>query len=326
LLYTSIDILISIKHISLEKPIEELILQKKASRSHHYDLVLLERVLFKLSKKWIAGYSNTDAIAGARKSNQNGMTAILNYLGEANTEKYRIDSSVSEYLTLLDLLKSKNVRGSISVKPTQIGLSVGYDVCLENFTKISEKAKQTGHFMWIDIESCSFVEATLSIYLEILRKNRDTGVAIQSYLRRSESDLLHLMENSANLRIVKGAYREEKHEAYQSNNEITQNFSRLMKLVFKESSYKGIVAIATHDSKLVDEALALSTKGSERMKNLQFQFLKGVRDELKQQLVKKGYAVLEYIPYGEKWLEYSLRRIRERKRNIFLLARSLIES
>ena len=138
--------------------------------------------------------------------------------------------------------------------------------------------------------------------------------------------MLHLMENSANLRIVKGAYSEEKHEAYHSNNEITQNFSTLMKLVFKESSYKGIVAIATHDSKLVNEALVLSTKGSERMKNLQFQLLKGIRDELKQKLVKKGYEVLEYIPYGEKWLQYSLRRIRERKRNIFLLARSLIES
>jgi proline dehydrogenase len=312
--------------MSVEKLIEEVILQKKISHSPEYDPILLERMLFKISKRWIAGYSNTDAIAEARKSNQNGMSAIINYLGEANIERSQIDNSVSEYFTLLDLLKAKNVSGSISVKPTQIGLSVGYDICLENFTKISEKAKQSGHFMWIDIESSKFVEDTLSIYLEILRKNRDTGVAIQSYLRRSHSDLLHLMENSTNLRIVKGAYSEEKNEAYQSNNEITQNFSRLMKLVFKESSYKGIVAIATHDSKLVDEALALSTKGSERMKNLQFQLLKGVRDELKQQLVKKGYEVLEYMPYGEKWLQYSLRRIRERKRNIFLLARSLIQS
>jgi proline dehydrogenase len=134
------------------------------------------------------------------------------------------------------------------------------------------------------------------------------------------------MENFANLRIVKGAYSEEKLQAFQSNNEITQNFSALMKLILKESSYKGIVAIATHDTNLVNEALGLSTKGSERMKSLQFQLLKGVRDELKQQLVKKGYEVLEYIPYGEKWLQYSLRRIRERKRNIFFLARSLIES
>jgi len=299
---------------------------KKVSHSHNYDPVLLERLLFKVSKRWIAGYSNNDAIMAAKKSNHNGMSAILNYLGEGYAEKSQIDRSVTEYITLLDLLKSNDVRGSISVKPTQIGLSVGYDKCLENFRKISEKAKQSGHFMWIDIESSNFVEDTLSIYLEILRKNRDTGVAIQSYLKRSHSDLLHLMEHSANLRIVKGAYSEEKDKAYQSNNEINQNFSALMKLVLEESAYGGIVAIATHDSKLIQEALVLSWKGSERMKNLQFQLLKGIRDELKLQLVTNGYLVLEYIPYGEKWLQYSIRRIKERKRNVFLLARSLIES
>lgn len=299
---------------------------KKASHSHNYDPVLLERLLFKVSKRWIAGYSNNDAMIEAKKSNHNGMPAILNYLGEGYVEKSQIDRSVTEYITLLDLLKSKDVSGSISVKPTQIGLSVGYDKCLENFRKISEKAKQSGHFMWIDIESSNFVEETLSIYLEILRKNRDTGVAIQSYLKRSHSDLLHLMEQSANIRIVKGAYSEEKDNAYQSNNEINHNFSTLMKLVLEESAYGGIVAIATHDSKLIQEALVLSRKGSERMKNLQFQLLKGIRDELKLELVSNGYLVLEYIPYGEKWLQYSIRRIKERKRNVFLLARSLIES
>jgi len=299
---------------------------KKVSHSHNYDPVLLERLLFKVSKRWIAGYSNNDAMIEAKKSNHNGMSAILNYLGEGYVEKSQIDRSVTEYITLLDLLKSNDVRGSISVKPTQIGLSVGYDKCLENFRKISEKAKQSGRFMWIDIESSNFVEDTLSIYLEILRKNRDTGVAIQSYLKRSHSDLLHLMEHSANLRIVKGAYSEEKDKAYQSINEINQNFSTLMKLVLEESVYDGIVAIATHDSKLIQEALVLSWKGSERMKNLQFQLLKGIRDELKLQLVTNGYLVLEYIPYGEKWLQYSIRRIKERKRNVFLLARSLIES
>jgi len=299
---------------------------KKVSHSHNYDPVLLERLLFKVSKRWIAGYSNNDAMIEAKKSNHNGMSAILNYLGEGYVEKSQIDRSVTEYITLLDLLKSNDIRGSVSVKPTQIGLSVGYDKCLENFRKISEKAKQSGHFMWIDIESSNFVEDTLSIYLEILRKNRDTGVAIQSYLKRSHSDLLHLMEHSANLRIVKGAYSEEKDKAYQSINEINQNFSTLMKLVLEESVYDGIVAIATHDSKLIQEALVLSWKGSERMKNLQFQLLKGIRDELKLQLVTKGYLVLEYIPYGEKWLQYSIRRIKERKRNVFLLARSLIES
>lgn len=301
-------------------------MEKKISHSDDYDPALLEKMLFKVSKRWIAGHSNVDAISEARKSNKHGMSAILNYLGEGYIEKSQVDRSVLEYFTLLDLLKTNDIKGSISVKPTQIGLCIGYDLCFENYGKISQKAKETGHFMWIDIENSDFVEDTLSIYLKILKSNRNTGVAIQSYLRRSHSDLLHLMENSANLRIVKGAYSGEKNEAFQSNNEISQNFSRLMNVMFKEPSYKGIVAVATHDSKIIDKALALSAKGLIKMKNLQFQLLKGVRDELKQQLVSEGYMVSEYIPYGEKWLQYSLRRLRERKRNIFLLARSLIES
>ncbi|HYY85812.1 MAG TPA: proline dehydrogenase family protein [Nitrososphaeraceae archaeon] len=301
-------------------------MEKKISHSHDYDPALLERMLFKVSKRWVAGYSNIEAINEARKSNKRGMSAILNYLGEGYTEKSQIDRSVLEYFSLLNLLKMNNIRSSISVKPTQIGLCIGYDICLENFGKISQKAKQSGHFMWIDIEHSDFVEDTLSIYLKLFENNRNTGVAIQSYLRRSYSDLLHLMENSANLRIVKGAYSGEKNDAYQSNSEITQNYSRLMNVMLKESSYNGIVAIATHDSNLIDEALALSTTGSIKIKNLQFQLLKGVRDELKKKIVNDGYIVSEYMPYGEKWLQYSLRRLRERKRNIFLLARSLIES
>jgi proline dehydrogenase len=301
-------------------------MEKKISHSHDYDPALLEKMLFKVSKRWIAGYSNIEAISEARKSNDCGMSAILNYLGEGYTEESQIERSVLEYFSLLNLLKINDIRGSISVKPTQIGLCIGYDLCLENFGRISKKAMESGHFMWLDIEHTDFVEDTLSIYLKVLANNRNTGVAIQSYLRRSYSDLLHLMENSANLRIVKGAYSGEKNDAYQSNSEISQNYSRLMNVMLKESSYNGIVAIATHDSNLIDEALALSTTGSVKMKNLQFQFLKGIRDELKQKLVSDGYIVSEYMPYGEKWLQYSIRRIRERKRNIFLLARSLIES
>lgn len=301
-------------------------MEKKISHSHDYDPALLEKMLFKVSKRWIAGHSNSEAISEARKSNKFGMSAILNYLGEGFTEKSQIDSTVLEYFNLLNLLKLNDIRGSISVKPTQIGLCIGYDLCLQNFRRISQKAKESRHFMWIDIEHSDFVEDTLSIYLKVFENNRNTGVAIQSYLRRSYSDLLHLMENSANLRLVKGAYSGEKNNAYQSNSEITQNYSRLMNVMLKESSYNGIVAIATHDSNLIDEALAISTTDSKKMKNLQFQLLKGVRDELKQKLVSDGYLVSEYMPYGEKWLQYSLRRLRERKRNIFLLARSLIES
>ncbi|MFW9881917.1 MAG: hypothetical protein ACFFG0_53315, partial [Candidatus Thorarchaeota archaeon] len=119
-------------------------MEKKTSHSDNYDPAFLEKMLFKVSKRWIAGHSNIEAIRQARKSNKCGMSAILNYLGEGYTEKSEVDRSVLEYFTLIDLLKSNNIIGSISVKPTQVGLCIGYDLYLQNFGKISQKAMENG--------------------------------------------------------------------------------------------------------------------------------------------------------------------------------------
>ena len=285
---------------------------------------MLERLLFGISKRWIAGYAVKDAISAARKSNELGMSVILNYLGEENLEPLLIRKSVSEYLMLPDLLNANNILGCISIKPSQVGLAINYELCLRNIYEISEHATKLGRFMWIDMESLRYVEDTISIYLDIFKKNRRTGLVIQSYLRRSHSDLMHLVEHGANIRLVKGAYSQDRINAFQTKREIDNNFSMLMRFMLDNLHPDEILAIATHDSKLVKEAISI-LKGRE-IKNIQFQFLKGIRDELKRELVHKGFSVWEYAPYGERWFPYSARRIRERKRNIILLARSLIQS
>lgn len=175
------------------------------------------------------------------------------------------------------------------------------------------------------MESLRYVEDTISIYLDIFKENRRTGLVIQSYLRRSHSDLMHLVEHGANIRLVKGAYSQDRINAFQATREIDNNFSMLMRFMLDHFASDEILAIATHDSKLVKEAISL-LKGREIIKSIQFQFLKGIRDELKRELVHNGFSVWEYAPYGERWLPCSARRIRERKRNIILLARSLIQS
>lgn len=285
---------------------------------------MLERLLFGISKRWIAGYAVKDAISAARKSNELGMSVILNYLGEENLEPLLIRKSVSEYLMLPDLLNANNILGCISIKPSQVGLAINYELCLRNIYEISEHATKLGRFVWIDMESLRYVEDTISIYLDIFKKNRRTGLVIQSYLRRSHSDLMHLVEHGANIRLVKGAYSQDRINAFQTKREIDNNFSMLMRFMLDNLHPDEILAIATHDSKLVKEAISI-LKGRE-IKNIQFQFLKGIRDELKRELVHKGFSVWEYAPYGERWFPYSARRIRERKRNIILLARSLIQS
>jgi proline dehydrogenase len=182
--------------------------------------------------------------------------------------------------------------------------------------------------MWMDIESFQFVEDTIAIYLELLKDYKNVGVAIQSYLKRSRSDLLHLLEQGAVVRLVKGAYREDKSIAFQSMEKINSNFSKLMEMLFEYGNMNSsnIFAIATHDPKLINEAIKLSKKNGTDTRKFEFQFLMGIQNKMKEDLVKRGYRVSEYIPYGNQWLPYSMRRIRERKRNILLLARSLIQS
>jgi len=290
--------------------------------------LLLEKFLFKIARNWISGDTYEDALSSARISNGKGMSAILNFLGEDTTDERVIQQTVNEYIMLLDLLESNSIDGCISVKPTQVGLRIGVDSCLFNLRQIAKNVKNSDRFMWLDIESYPFVEDTIAIYLKLLKDYKEIGVALQSYLKRSSSDLLHLLEHDANIRLVKGAYTENDEIAFRSMDKINSNFSELMKTIFNSSDGKRntLFAIATHDPRLVNEAIELSKKSRTVKRKFEFQLLKGISDEMKTSLVKQGFRVCEYLPYGNQWLPYSVRRIKERKRNILLLARSLIPS
>jgi proline dehydrogenase len=289
----------------------------ETAHSHSYDAGLMERLLFRVAKKWVAGYSTEGAIAAAVDSNSRGMSAILNFLGEDTTDPKVVDQTVGEYMSLMDLMNAKNVRGCISAKPTQLGLAISYDLCLQSFEKLAAKAGELGQFMWIDMESVRFTEDTIAIYLDIFKRYKMTGVAIQSYLRRSASDILHIVEQGGKVRLVKGAYHEPEEHAFSTKEEVDANYLKLMKMLFDGG---GFFAIATHDLAMIEEAIRLG-----RDSKFEFQMLMGVRDELKSDLVARKFTVAEYIPYGSQWLPYSVRRIRERKRNLLLLARSLIQ-
>ena len=292
-------------------------METAATHSHNYDAGLMERLLFRVAKKWVAGYSTGEAIAAALDSNSRGMTAILNFLGEDTTDAKAVDQTVGEYLSLMDLMHAKNVRGCVSAKPTQLGLAIDYQTCLQNFIRLADRAKKLGQFLWMDMESVMFAEDTIAIYLELYKRYDMTGVAIQSYLRRSASDLLHIAEHGGKVRLVKGAYHEQEEHAFSTKEDVDANYAKLMKMLFESRNY---FAIATHDSNMIEEAIRLDNNSK-----FEFQMLMGIRDELKSDLVARKFAVAEYIPYGGQWLPYSVRRIRERKRNLLLLARSLIQ-
>jgi proline dehydrogenase len=306
----------------------------RSNYSHSHNYLLMERLLLRMIKKWTAGDEMEDALMAAKASNMKGQKAIINYLGEDHTEVERISGNMKEYSILLERIYSDKIDGCISVKPSQLGLSVSYDLCLKNLTTLNKRARDFGGFTWIDMESSKYTDDTLMIYLELLRYSHNVGVVLQSVLRRTASDLLHLLELGGKVRLVKGAYHENDHIAFTSSEEVNANYIKLLGMLFSSNYVNNNevgddtfeFAIATHDSKLIEHAIRLWKNSKIGIKNFEFEFLKGIRDQLKRHLVEKGFRVAEYIPYGDDWLPYSFRRLKERKRNLFLLARSLVQS
>ena len=281
---------------------------------------LMEKVLFKIAKQWIAGNTIDDALISAKIAYKSGRHAIINKLGEYHTSKKQITSTIKEYQKIVNSFRKWKIRGAISVKPTQIGLSISQKECFRNFETIIKDARNAHVFVWLDMESSDHTDETIEIYNAFFSKYERLGIALQANLKRTEDDLNNLLEIGAKIRLVKGAYREKERISFKSKEDVDKNFVKLMKILFKKGNEFGI---ATHDGKIIKKAENLSKKYP---KKFEFQMLKGIRDELKPKLIKKKFVVSDYIPYGVNWLPYSYRRIRERKRNILLLGSSLIQS
>ena len=275
-------------------------------------------LLLRIAKHWIAGETWEDAFARAQQSNTHKVRGILNLLGEEMTYREETTAATAEYLEILDALKSRQIEGCISVKPTQLGLSVDPSLFSENLAKIQNKAKSLGTFVWVDMEGSPFTAQIVDAYLESRKRCDNIGIAIQAYLRRSEEDVNRILELGGAIRLCKGAYNESPEIAYKRRKQVDENFSKLMRTIFERG--KGF-AVATHDERLIEEAIRLSNV---HHADFEFEMLMGIRDKKKLELVQRGYRVSEYIPFGKSWWAYSKRRITEHKSNIFLLARSLV--
>ncbi|MGD0477427.1 MAG: proline dehydrogenase family protein [Nitrososphaerales archaeon] len=279
---------------------------------------LKELVLLRLAKRWISGVDLDSALADARKANSRGMGVVVNFLGEEIRDPATAESHTAEYLRLQQRISEDGIRGFASVKLTQLGLGADDAGAAERFERIAANSEKFNQALWIDMEGSSFTERTLSMYLTALSKHRNLGIVLQAYMRRSESDLPRLLDAGAKVRLVKGAYRESHEAVYPGRKEVSESFSRLMGMLFDRGDG---FAIATHDSALVEEARKLAES---KHVDFEFEMLKGIRDELKDDLVKSGYRVSEYLPYGDRWFAYSRRRITEHPSNILLLLRSMV--
>jgi proline dehydrogenase len=276
-----------------------------------------ERLFYRIAKRWIAGYTLQDAISAARNANGRRMQALLNRLGEHTPDRNLIQQYVEEYLKLLEAIETEKLQATISIKPSQIGLAADVTLYRDNLLKILSKAEEERRFVWIDMENSPYTESTVQVYRELLVTHKDLGLCLQANMKRSKSDLEDLLPRGGKIRLVKGAYPENRDIAFKRRSELNANYLRLLHILFKHGEF---FAIGTHDEKMISEAEKL---GRELNTNFEFQLLKGIRDDLKSRLLADGFKVSEYVPYGPEWYNYSKRRMRERKRNILLLIRSI---
>ena len=279
---------------------------------------LKEWVVLPLAKKWIAGVDLPAAIDSAKKANSRMIGVVVNFLGEEIKDPAAADASAGEYLRLQQALHDSKVNGFVSVKLTQLGLGSDEEGVRRRLEDIAANAERLSQLLWIDMEGSAFTERTIAVYLDVLKRHPMIGVAIQAYEKRSEADLNSILEAGGKVRLVKGAYHESPDIVYHEKSEVSKNFERLMATLFERSSG---FAIATHDGALDRRAQALAEKNHV---DFRFELLKGIRDDLKEELSKSGYSVYEYLPYGDRWWAYSKRRISEHPSNVWLLLRSLV--
>lgn len=204
----------------------------------------MEKVLFKVAKQWIAGDTIDDALTAAQDAYKNGRHAIINKLGEYHKTKAPIKKTILEYEIIINSFKKWKIRGAISVKPTQIGLSINQKECYKNLEKIISSASKAHVFVWIDMESAEHTDEIIELYQSFFSKYERLGIALQANLKRTENDLADLIHIGSKIRLVKGAYSESAKIAYKAKDDVDKNFLKLMRKLFKDANEFGI---ATHD-------------------------------------------------------------------------------
>ncbi len=274
----------------------------------------LERVL---AKRWIAGPNIEDAVNVVKKINALNVGGIINYLGEELKDESEISKTIENYFEVIDEIRERGLISDISVKPTQIGLNISYEKAKENYLKILRYAKANDVFVWLDMEAYPYVEPTIKLYYEGLTVSRE-GIAIQSYLRRSNKDVEEIVKRGGIIRLVKGAYKEPPEIAYTSWKEKTENYRKIMRYLFENAPE---FTVATHDTNLVKEALELNKTYK---RNVTIAMLLGIKNKFLFNISQENVKKALYIPYGEKWIDYARRRFREAS-NIVLVLRSLFE-
>ncbi|KPL07735.1 proline dehydrogenase [bacterium SM23_57] len=260
------------------------------------------------ARRYIAGERLEDAVRVIRNLNSQGMCATFDLLGEHSDMKQKAIDATDTYIQILDTIDRESLDSNVSLKPTQLGLGIDQDFCLDNIRRIVEHAKELNNFVRIDMEDHPYTTATLEMHKQLQEEFDNVGVVIQAYLRRTADDLVDLMETGANLRLCKGIYVEPRAISFRDFDIVRRNFVTLMERLLKNGNYLGI---ATHDEYLVYEATRIIQDLNLSKDRYEFQMLLGVDEPLRSIILAGGHKLRVYVPYGKDWYPYSTRRLKE---------------
>ena len=278
----------------------------------------------KLTSRFIAGRTLSEGIRVLERLSKERMLGTLDFLGENVTSLDEAAHSKTCYLAALNEIERADLPATVSIKLTQFGLDFSQEACLNNVLALVQRAEETGSRVEIDMESSEYTDRTLDIVVEMQQrfKNRVRAV-IQAYLYRSEADVRMLSEQMIPVRLCKGAYREPPSAAFPHKAEVDSNYVKLMKLLLEEGTYP---AIASHDENIIRQALRHVRERKVPPDRFEFQMLYGIRRDLQRQLVGEGFRLRLYVPYGDAWYPYFMRRLAERPANVLFLAKNVIRS
>ncbi|MCF6409695.1 proline dehydrogenase family protein [Pseudalkalibacillus salsuginis] len=265
------------------------------------------------AKRFVAGDGIQHAVDCVRKINDDGMVAMLNYLGEYVFTKEAAEEATKNCIKTLDAIHQSGIDSNLSIKITSLGLDISKELCIQNLKKILYRAEVYGNFVRIEMEDYSHCQLTLDIYKEMRQEYDNIGTVIQAYLYRTEEDIHDLNEYNANLRLVKGAYKESAAVAFPKKSDVDKNYEKIIKTHLLNGNYAGI---ATHDDVMIEKVLNFVDQTNISKEQFEFQMLYGIRSDLQKQLSEKGYKVRVYVPYGVDWFGYFMRRLAERPENV----------
>ena len=276
----------------------------------------------RMSSRFVAGFRIEDALSAAAALGRQGLFVTLDSLGENVSSPAQARQAAQIYHWLLDALATSSLDANVSLKLTQMGMDLGEDVAFEIVAGLVKQAAEANNFVRVDMEGSAYTQATIDLVrrLHAVPANRGhVGIVIQAYLRRSTQDVETLLSDGIRIRLCKGAYKEPPEVAFPGKREVDQNFVALLKVLLKSGVYHGI---ATHDEAMIRATKEFVVAEGIDRSSFEFQMLYGIRRDLQRSLVQEGYHVRVYVPFGDQWDPYFMRRLAERPANVVFLARN----